>query len=275
MFDRRLNFFKKIVFNQSNKLKVHSGIEFISNFLNSTCVDRFFQTQTFPSPLAANVRTKNVNKLFHVNLSSPAKSYLVGDKMPKEQFREADVIKKISHVSFCIDSAQEIQQTSHLQVKQKNLYNQDQKRTPVQNGVLDRRMGVSQKGTICETCNQGLNECVGHFGYLDLALPVFHVGHFRATVTILQTMCKTCSRVMLKVDDAKMFSKRLMNPNLSYLAKKSIHQQVCGETSLQNLFHHSNVILGSQESEEEQQVPSLRRSERSCEERRWLNEDRP
>lgn len=42
--------------------------------------------------------------------------------MPKEQFREADVIKKISHVSFCIDSAQEIQQTSHLQVKQVCVY---------------------------------------------------------------------------------------------------------------------------------------------------------
>lgn len=158
--------------------------------------------------------------------------------MPKEQFREADVIKKISHVSFCIDSSQEIQQTSHLQVKQKNLYNQDQKRTPVQNGVLDRRMGVSQKGTICETCNQGLNECVGHFGYLDLALPVFHVGHFRATVTILQTMCKSCSRVMLKPDDAKMFSKRLMNPNLSYLAKKSIHQQVSGRSVSKALTCH-------------------------------------
>lgn len=180
--------------------------------------------------------------------------------MPKEQFREADVIKEISHVSFCIDSAQEIQQTSHLHVKQKNLYNQDQNpqnRTPIPNGVLDRRMGVSQKGTTCETCNQGLNECVGHFGYLDLALPVFHVGHFRATVTILQTICKYCSRVMLKPDDGKMFSKRLMNPNLSYLAKKSIHQQVSrGLAIISNCFIIQS-ILGSQEGEEEQQVPVL------------------
>lgn len=146
--------------------------------------------------------------------------------MPKEQFREADVIKKISHVSFSIDSAQKIQQSSHLHVKFKSLYNQDQKRTPVANGVLDLRLGVSQKTAICETCNQGLNECVGHFGYLDLALPVFHVGHFRATITILQSICKTCSRVMLKEEDAKSFSKKLMNPNLSYLSKKAIHQQV-------------------------------------------------
>lgn len=146
--------------------------------------------------------------------------------MPKEQFREADVIKKISHVSFSMDSSEQIQNSSHLHVLMKSLYNQDQKRTPVTNGVLDLRLGISQKGQICGTCNQGLNECVGHFGFLDLALPVFHVGHFRSTITILQTICKSCARVMMKDQEAKMFSKRLMNPNLSYLAKKAIHQQV-------------------------------------------------
>lgn len=87
-------------------------------------------------------------------------------------------------------------------------------------------MGVSQKGTLCETCKQDLVACVGHFGYLDLALPVFHVGHFRTTITILQSICKNCSRVMLKPPEAKSFSKRLTNPNLSYLAKKTIHHQV-------------------------------------------------
>lgn len=86
--------------------------------------------------------------------------------------------------------------------------------------------GVSQKNSTCATCNQGLNECVGHFGYLDLALPVFHVGHFRATITILQSICKTCKRVLLKEADKEMFAKRLLNPNLSYLAKKSIHSQI-------------------------------------------------
>lgn len=146
--------------------------------------------------------------------------------MPKEQFREADVIKKISHVSFSMDSPEQIQNSSHLQCQVKSLYNQDHKRTPVVNGVLDLRLGISQKGQTCKTCNQGLNECVGHFGYLNLALPVFHVGHFRATITILQSICKSCARVMLKEPEGKMFSKRLMNPNLSYLAKKAIHQQV-------------------------------------------------
>ncbi|XP_036339416.1 DNA-directed RNA polymerase III subunit RPC1-like [Rhagoletis pomonella] len=144
--------------------------------------------------------------------------------MPKEQFREADVIKKISHVQFCISSPEEIQQESHLRIVSKNLY--QGQRQPVPYGVLDKRMGVSTKDATCDTCGQGLNECIGHFGYLDLALPVFHIGHFRATISILQMICKSCSHVMLREPDKRAYEKKLLNPNLSYLAKKALHGQI-------------------------------------------------
>ncbi|XP_075154663.1 RNA polymerase III subunit A [Haematobia irritans] len=144
--------------------------------------------------------------------------------MPKEQFREADLIKKISHVQFSISSPEEIQQESQLRIVSKNLY--QAQRQPVPYGVLDRRMGVSSKDSTCETCGQGLNECIGHFGYLDLALPVFHIGHFRSTINILQMICKSCSHVMLKDNDKKMYEKKLLNPNFSYLAKKALHGQI-------------------------------------------------
>lgn len=78
--------------------------------------------------------------------------------MPKEQFREADVNKKMfvkcnlkcyiflnvlisilsSHVQFGMASAEEIQQEAHIRVVSKNLYAQG--REPVPYGVLDRRM---------------------------------------------------------------------------------------------------------------------------------------
>ena len=37
-------------------------------------------------------------------------------------------------------------------------------RKPQPAGVLDPKLGVSNKRAICETCNQGLAECTGHFG---------------------------------------------------------------------------------------------------------------
>lgn len=116
-----------------------------------------------------------------------------------------------------MDGPDEIQQEAHIRIVSKNLYGDG--RQPAPYGVLDRQMvifhqngsyegecirifiphlqGVSQKDALCATCNQGLNECVGHFGYLDLALPVYHVGHFRATIQILQSICKVSSTFFL------------------------------------------------------------------------------
>lgn len=36
--------------------------------------------------------------------------------------------------------------------------------------------------------------CEGHFGHIELELPVFHIGYFKATVTILQRICKVGRR---------------------------------------------------------------------------------
>lgn len=61
--------------------------------------------------------------------------------MPKEQFREADVIKKISHVHFGMDSPEMMQQEAHIQIIAKNLY-QDLNREPIPYGVLDKKMVI-------------------------------------------------------------------------------------------------------------------------------------
>ena len=84
--------------------------------------------------------------------------------MVKEQFRESDCSHKISHVCFGMQSSQEVEKAAHIQVVGKNLYNQDVDRTPIAYGVLDNKMGTSQKSQKCTTCGLGLSDCVGHFG---------------------------------------------------------------------------------------------------------------
>lgn len=55
---------------------------------------------------------------------------------------------------------------------------------------MDGRMGTSSKSGLCHTCGEGLKECNGHFGYVRLALPAFHIGYFRAIIEILHCICK-------------------------------------------------------------------------------------
>lgn len=54
--------------------------------------------------------------------------------------------------------------------------------------------GPNEKGGRCLTCGEDNAKCVGHYGYIKLALPVFHVGYFRATINMLQCVCKVSSR---------------------------------------------------------------------------------
>ena len=125
--------------------------------------------------------------------------------MVKEQFRETDGVRTLTQVCFGMQSPQEIQQCANMQVVAKNLYNQDSQRTPVLHGALDRRMGTSSKDQNCQTCGEGLQDCIGHYGYIDLELPVFHVGYFRSIIQVLQCICKDCSHILMKPEVAQLY----------------------------------------------------------------------
>ena len=44
-------------------------------------------------------------------------------------------------------------------------------------------------------------------GYIKLELPVFHIGYLKAVHAILQCICKTCSHVLLEVEERRKFLK--------------------------------------------------------------------
>lgn len=146
--------------------------------------------------------------------------------MVKEQFRETDVVRKISHVHFGIQSPNEIKQQAHLQVVSNHLYEQENSQVPVQYGVLDHRMGICNKDSKCETCGKGLADCIGHFGYIDLEFPVFHVGYFQSIIMVLKTICKTCSHVLLGPEEKNQFLEKLKR-QLSYLQRKAMRRTIC------------------------------------------------
>ncbi|XP_044760580.1 DNA-directed RNA polymerase III subunit RPC1-like [Coccinella septempunctata] len=129
--------------------------------------------------------------------------------MPKDQFREIHVAKDISAIKFCVDSPSDMQMHARLQIFQTNMYDQGP-RTPVPYGVLDRRLGSLSNAERCETCGETLTECSGHYGYIDLELPVFHVGYFNHILNILRCICKSCACVLLDSSLKNIFRKRFV-----------------------------------------------------------------
>ncbi|KAL7856483.1 hypothetical protein SRHO_G00153820 [Serrasalmus rhombeus] len=164
--------------------------------------------------------------------------------MVKEQFRETDVAKKISHICFGMKSAEQMRQQAHIQVVSKNLYSQDTSHTPLAYGVLDHRMGTSEKDRPCETCGKNLADCLGHYGYLDLELPCFHIGYFKATIGILQMVCKTCSRIMLSKEERQQFLDYLRRPGLAYLQKRGLKKKISDKCRKRTVCLYCNAFNG-------------------------------
>ncbi|GBF92585.1 DNA-directed RNA polymerase III subunit [Raphidocelis subcapitata] len=139
----------------------------------------------------------------------------------KEPFREPDVPRKIKQICFGLQTPQDIMKCGVFHVYERSLYKMPE-RAPHPNGVLDKRLGISNKMSICETCHLKLTECAGHFGYIRLELPVFHIGYFKNTLQVLQCICKTCSRLLLSDADKRKWSRRFRRPGLERVPREGL-----------------------------------------------------
>lgn len=102
----------------------------------------------------------------------------------------------IKKISFSLLSASQIENMSVTHVDYKTLYDITSK-TPFAGGPLDLKLGVSNKTAICSTCNENIQNCAGHFGYIKLFLPVYHIGFIKHVISILNCICKNCGSFLL------------------------------------------------------------------------------
>jgi DNA-directed RNA polymerase III subunit RPC1 len=144
--------------------------------------------------------------------------------MVKEVWRELDQSRVITHVSFGLMSQQDMMRASHVACVDKDMYLGDHQ--PCPHGVLDPRLGVCSRKDTCSTCHLSFEDCIGHFGYIDLELPVFHIGFLKSIKQVLTTICKTCSRILLSQVDIEKFRHQALRPGLTYLQKKQLRKVV-------------------------------------------------
>ncbi|XP_039291023.1 DNA-directed RNA polymerase II subunit RPB1 [Nilaparvata lugens] len=74
---------------------------------------------------------------------------------------------------------------------------------PKLRGLMDPRQGVVDRLSRCQTCAGNMSECTGHFGHIDLAKPVFHVGFVTKTIKILRCVCFYCSKLLVSPSHPK------------------------------------------------------------------------
>ncbi len=119
------------------------------------------------------------------------------------------VFNKIDGIEFGILSPKTIQKMSVVAVASSELYDIDG--FPVDGGLSDLRMGVTDPGLLCKTCGNTIRDCPGHFGHIELARPTFNVKMVPFIYNLINATCNSCGRILIPENSLKKFSELLVN----------------------------------------------------------------
>ncbi|WP_424016641.1 DNA-directed RNA polymerase subunit A' [Halorientalis pallida] len=135
--------------------------------------------------------------------------------------------KEIGELSFGLMDPEEYRDMSATKVITADTYDDDG--FPIDMGLMDPRLGVIDPGLECKTCGKHSGSCNGHFGHIELAAPVIHVGFAKLIRRLLRGTCRDCSRLCLNDEEREEFTSRLrrareLGNDLNDVTKAAIRQ---------------------------------------------------
>ncbi|KAG8902646.1 DNA-directed RNA polymerase II subunit rpb1 [Tulasnella sp. 403] len=115
-------------------------------------------------------------------------------------------LRKIKEVQFGILSPEEIKAYSVAKIEFPEVMDESGQR-PKSGGLMDPRMGTIDRNFKCQTCGESMSECPGHFGHIELARPVFHIGFLIKVKKILECICVNCGKLKADLNDTAFAAK--------------------------------------------------------------------
>ena len=105
----------------------------------------------------------------------------------------------LASVKFSLYDNEAIKRISVKRITNSILLDSDEK--PTMGGLYDQALGPYSKSDRCTTCKMNHFQCPGHFGHIELTVPVFNPLLFQFLVKLYRASCVFCNR--LRFNDAK------------------------------------------------------------------------
>ena len=170
-------------------------------------------------------------------------------------------IKSIDGIRFSVWSPTEIRKYSVAEITAPETYNEEG--TPVHGGLMDGHLGVLEPGQTCLTCGNTTARCPGHFGHIELAEPVMHIAFIDNIHKLLQSTCRSCSRLKVPQETLDDFL-RIRNKEAAYaiVSRKRIPEQIiekarkakdcphCGKKQYDLIFTKPTTFVEKADGEE-------------------------
>ncbi|MCD6529647.1 DNA-directed RNA polymerase subunit A' [Candidatus Bathyarchaeota archaeon] len=120
---------------------------------------------------------------------------------------EMEINKTLDEIVFGVLSPQEIRKMSVVEIRTADTYDEDG--APIPSGLMDGRLGTLEPRQRCATCGNTAVRCPGHFGHIELAVPVIHVEFTNIIHDLLEATCRNCGRILIPEDKIKEIKKRM------------------------------------------------------------------
>lgn len=117
------------------------------------------------------------------------------------------VQKEIASASFSFYDAEDVRKISVKRITNPVLF--DGLNNAVADGLYDPALGPTDSKTTCVTCKFPGGMCAGHFGHLELVVPVYNPLTFGTVVRLLKTTCFHCHKFRLHASRVRRFRERL------------------------------------------------------------------
>jgi DNA-directed RNA polymerase subunit A' len=111
--------------------------------------------------------------------------------------------KEIGSIQFGLMDPETYRDMSATKIITADTYDDDG--YPIDMGLMDPRLGVIDPGLECRTCGSHSGSCNGHFGHIELAAPVIHVGFTKLIRRLLRSTCRECGRLSLTAEESEEF----------------------------------------------------------------------
>src|SRR5512137_1004695 len=115
--------------------------------------------------------------------------------------QEELIHKIVDEISFGLISPKDLRKQSVVEIQTPDTYDEDG--APITAGLMDGRLGTLEPRQRCKTCGNTAIRCPGHFGHIELAVPIVHIEFTKIIFDLLRATCRTCGRILYSDEQAK------------------------------------------------------------------------
>lgn len=166
--------------------------------------------------------------------------------------KKDEITHEISNVKFDFYTPEEIERISMKQLTVTKIYND--MGIPNPGSLADPCLGVGafDKNSTCDVCHQNNENCTGHFGHINLSIPIYNPFLLNIILKLLNAKCFNCHKLKISLKDTSYLFMKLFLIKLGLFTeaediKNIMYESFKEDTSLINIkilkFIKNNLLI--------------------------------